>query len=222
MPWPKEHKRNTRERIVEAAAAAFRQHGIAQVGVADVMRRAGLTHGGFYAHFASKDDLLAEALIYASVEANNMLEMPLKKDASAHRLLNAAMTYLSSTHLAHPERGCPVALLGPELVRSSEKVRRTLTSEIRRRRKKLHDLTPANVPAETRREQVAGALACMVGGLILARGMKESEGLEFLKDCHSFLRRALANSDAESAAAGGLRSVVAATAPPAGIARKSG
>ena len=109
----------------------------------------------------------------------------------------------------------------PELVRSNEKVRRTLTSEIRRRRKKLHDLTPANVPAETRREQVAGALACMVGGLILARGMKESEGLEFLKDCHSFLRSALANSDAESTDAGGLRSVVA-TAPPAGIARKSG
>jgi TetR/AcrR family transcriptional regulator, transcriptional repressor for nem operon len=191
MPWPKEHKRNTRERIVEAAAAAFRQHGIAQVSVADVMRRAGLTHGGFYAHFASKDDLLAEALVYASAEANGLLEMPLKNDAPAHQLLNAAMTYLSSGHLAHPERGCPVAALGPELVRSNEKVRRALTAEIRRRRKKLQALAPADVSAETLRQQVAGAFACMLGGLILARGMKEAEGLEFLKDCHSFLRGAL-------------------------------
>jgi TetR/AcrR family transcriptional repressor of nem operon len=60
MPWPKEHKRNTRARIVEAAAGEFRKHGIAQVGVAEVMRRAGLTHGGSYAHFDSKEDLLAE------------------------------------------------------------------------------------------------------------------------------------------------------------------
>jgi TetR/AcrR family transcriptional regulator, transcriptional repressor for nem operon len=197
MPWPKEHKANTRQRIVEAAAAAFRQHGIARVGVADVMRRAGLTHGGFYAHFASKDDLLAEALVYASAEANGMLETSVKNDAPARQLLNAAMTYLSSGHLAHPERGCPVAALGPELMRSNEKVRRTLTSEIRRRRIKLQDLAPADVPAETRRQQVAGAFACMVGGLILARGMKESERLEFLEDCHSFLRGALANSEAE-------------------------
>jgi AcrR family transcriptional regulator len=106
MPWPKEHKRNTRARIVEAAAAEFRQHGITQVGVADVMRRAGLTHGGFYAHFASKEDLLAEALVYASEQVNSMLETPRKDDTSAHRLLSAAMTYLSSFHTSQPELGC--------------------------------------------------------------------------------------------------------------------
>jgi TetR/AcrR family transcriptional regulator, transcriptional repressor for nem operon len=198
MPWPKEHKPNTRARIIEAAAAEFRRHGIAQVGVADVMRRAGLTHGGFYAHFNSKEDLLAEALAYASEQVNSMLETPPEDDASAHRLLSAAMTYLSSFHLTHPERACPVASLGPELLRSSQKVRRTLAAEIRSRLKKLHDLTPARVPPETRRQQVAGAFACMVGGLILARGLNESEGLEFLKDCHAFLREALASSAPES------------------------
>src|SRR5215471_21654157 len=111
MPWPKEHKRNTRARIVEAAAAEFRQHGVAQVGVADVMRRAGLTHGGFYAHFDSKEQLLAEALAYASQQVSSMLDTPPEDDASAHRLLDAATIYLSSFHLTHPERACPVATL---------------------------------------------------------------------------------------------------------------
>jgi TetR/AcrR family transcriptional regulator, transcriptional repressor for nem operon len=191
MPWPKEHKRNTRKRIVEAAATAFRQKGIDQLGVADLMQRAGLTHGGFYAHFASKDDLLAEALPYASAQVTRMLETSLEDAASTHRLLQAAMTYLSAFHRAHPERGCPIASLGPELMRSSQKVRRELAAEIRNRLNQLHDLTPAQMPPEIRTQQVAGVFACMVGGLILARGMKESEGLEFLKECHRFLHDAL-------------------------------
>jgi TetR/AcrR family transcriptional repressor of nem operon len=194
MPWPKEHKRNTRARIVDAAAAEFRQHGIAQVGVAEVMRHAGLTHGGFYAHFDSKEDLLAEALGYASEQVNRMLDTPPENDASARRLLGAAMTYLSSFHLSHPECACPVATLGPELLRSSQKVRRTLAMEIRRRLKKLYDLIPAQVPSETRREQAAGAFACMVGGLILARALNQTEGMKFLRDCHAFLRQGLASS----------------------------
>jgi TetR/AcrR family transcriptional regulator, transcriptional repressor for nem operon len=198
MPWPKEHKRNTRARIVEAAAAEFRQHGIVPVGVAEVMRHAGLTHGGFYAHFDSKEDLLAEALGYASEQVNRMLDTPPENDASARRLLGAAMTYLSAFHLSHPECACPVATLGPELLRSSQKVRRTLVMEIRRRLKKLHDLTPAQVPSETRREQAAGAFACMVGGLILARALNQTEGMKFLEDCHAFLREALASSGPES------------------------
>jgi len=191
MPWPKEHKINTRARIVEAAAAEFRQHGIAQVGVAEVMRRAGLTHGGFYAHFDSKEELLAEALAHASEQVNKMLDTTSPDDASAHRLLGAAATYLSSFHLSHPERACPVAILGPELLRSSQKVRRKLAADIRRRLKKLHDLIPAQVPPQTRKQQAAGAFACMVGGLILARALNESERTKFLKDCHGFLREAL-------------------------------
>jgi TetR/AcrR family transcriptional repressor of nem operon len=205
MPWPKEHKRQTRARIVEAAATEFRQHGIAGIGVADVMRRAGLTHGGFYSHFASKEDLVAEALAYASEQVNGMLEKPAKEDATAEPLLRAAMTYLSSFHLEHPERACPVASLGPELLRSSQKVRRTLTAEISRRLRKLEDLIPASLPPEIRRQRAAGAFACMVGGLILVRGLKESDRLEFLKNCHGFLRAALADPGPEDVRPGGRR-----------------
>jgi TetR/AcrR family transcriptional repressor of nem operon len=191
MPWPKEHKRNTRERIVAAAAAAFRQQGIDQVSVADIMQRAGLTHGGFYAHFTSKDDLLAEALTHASTQVTHMLATPRTDASSTDRLLPAAMTYLSSFHLAHPEQGCPVAALGPELIRTGQKFRSELAAEIRRRLNQLHDLTSAELPPKIRRQQIAGALACMVGGVILARGLKESESRKFLEECHSFLRDAL-------------------------------
>jgi TetR/AcrR family transcriptional regulator, transcriptional repressor for nem operon len=191
MPWPKEHKQNTRERIVEAAAAAFRQNGADKVGVSEIMQEAGLTHGGFYAHFASKEDLLIEALRYASEEANELLETesPARGESSAPRLLAAALTYLSPYHLEHVERGCPIAALGPELIRSSQKVRRSFATEITRRLERLYELATGGV--KKRRQQAAGALACMVGGLIVARGLKEPERLEFLKDCQFFLREAL-------------------------------
>jgi TetR/AcrR family transcriptional regulator, transcriptional repressor for nem operon len=191
MPWPKEHKQNTRERIVGAAAAAFRQNGADKVGVSEIMQEAGLTHGGFYAHFASKEDLLIEALRYASEEANELLETesPARGESSAPRLLAAALTYLSPYHLEHVERGCPIAALGPELIRSSQKVRRSFATEITRRLERLYELATGGV--KKRRQQAAGALACMVGGLIVARGLKEPERLEFLKDCQFFLREAL-------------------------------
>jgi TetR/AcrR family transcriptional regulator, transcriptional repressor for nem operon len=195
MPWPKEHKRQTRERILDAAAAAFREHGVAQVGIADIMRRAGLTHGGFYAHFASKDDLLAAAFAHASTQSNKMLETLDDGDASTDQLLNAALAYLSSTHLAHPEHGCPVPSFGAELMRNSQKARATLTADIRKRLKRLNRLMPEQAPMETKNRLAAGALACMVGGMILARGLNETEGSEYLKHCRDFLREALAKPD---------------------------
>jgi TetR/AcrR family transcriptional repressor of nem operon len=197
MPWPKEHKQNTRDRIVEAAAAAFRQNGADQVGVSEIMQEAGLTHGGFYAHFASKEDLLVEALRYASEEATELLETesPAEGESGASRLLAAALTYLSSYHLEHAERGCPIAALGPELIRSSQKVRRGFAAGITRRLEGLRELATGGV--KKRRQQAAGALACMVGGLIVARGLKDSERAEFLNHCQAFLREALSPQAAE-------------------------
>jgi TetR/AcrR family transcriptional regulator, transcriptional repressor for nem operon len=197
MPWPKDHKRITRDRIVQAAAAAFRQNGADKVGVSEIMQEAGLTHGGFYAHFASKEDLLVEALRYASEEANGLLETesPAKGESGAPRLLAAALTYLSDYHLEHGERGCPIAALGPELIRSSQKVRRSFSMEITMRLERLYQLAMGGV--KKRRQQAAGTLACMVGGLIVARGLRESERAEFLKNCQAFLREALSPRDFE-------------------------
>ena len=196
MSWPKEHKQATRQRIVEAAAAAFRERGVADVGVAEIMRRAGLTHGGFYAHFDSKDDLLVAALNHAATQVTSMLETGVKnRRPGPDQLLNVALTYLSPPHLIHPESGCPVAALGPELARSSKKVKQTLAAAIRTRLKNLSDLISSSVPLEKRKRLTAGAVACMVGGLVLARGLKEAEALELLKDCQAFLLDTLAHSD---------------------------
>lgn len=191
MPWPKEHKRNTRGRIIEAAAAAFRQRGIAEVSVGDVMREAGLTHGGFYAHFASKDDLLVAAVAHASAQVTETIESKAATDASMEPLLRAAFAYLSAAHFSHPEWGCPIAALGPDLIRSSPKVRRTLAAGIKERLEQLYHLASPRVPPEARKREIAGVLACMVGGLILARGLKESDGLELLENCQRFLQKAL-------------------------------
>jgi TetR/AcrR family transcriptional repressor of nem operon len=124
-----------------------------------------------------------------------MVETRGASNATQKGLLGAAFIYLSSAHCAHPEWGCPIASLGPDLVRSSTKAQRALAADIRKRLKQLFDLTPAETPAEARRRQAAGAFACMVGGLIIARGLGESDGLEFLKDCKRFLGEALDDGD---------------------------
>src|SRR5262249_14619108 len=115
MPWPEDHKLRTRRRIVAAASTAFRDGGISGVRVEDVMARAGLTHGGFYAHFDSKDDLLRAALEHASQQTIKALSKPLADVRDEDRLRTVIDTYLSPPHVAHPEAGCPLASLGPEI-----------------------------------------------------------------------------------------------------------
>jgi len=193
VPWSKAHKQKTRERIIDSAATVFRERGLGQPSVAAMMQRAGLTHGGFYAHFESRDELVAEAISHACAQVSGLFAK--RPAASRSPVLDVAEKYLSPSHFAHPERGCPIASLGGELTRSSQRVRRVLSNELRKRMAKLYDWTAAALSPETRRRQAAGALACMVGGLILARSLQESEGLEFLQDCQGFLRDALSGPD---------------------------
>ena len=194
MPWSKEHKIQTRDRIVDAAASAFREAGVTQVGVGELMSRAGLTHGGFYGHFGSKDELIAEALAYAMDDSRANLDR-LHGDA-AKGLLAAANAYLSPEHASRPEMGCPIAALGPELTRSAPPVRQSFGRVIRKRLDQLADLIPHRISPRRKRREAAGALACMVGGIILARGMKQSERAGFLGDCRAFLAEALAATEA--------------------------
>ena len=193
MPWSEEHKQKTRDRIVDSAATVFRERGLGQPSVAEIMQRAGLTHGGFYAHFKSRDELVAEAIAHASAQVGSLFATGAVDVASDDPVLDVARKYLSPSHFSHPGRGCPIAALGGELTRSSQKVRGALSKEIRKRLAKLYDWTAARLSPDIRRRQAAGALACMVGGMILARSLKEPEGLEFLEDCQGFLRNALSS-----------------------------
>jgi len=197
VPWSEEYKQKTRERILDAAATMFREHGIEQTSVADVMKRAGLTHGGFYAHFRSKDELVAEAIGHASEQVSKLFDSP--KESAPDALLAVAAAYLSLPHMTHPERGCPVAALGTELIRSSQKVRKVVSKGILTRLEKLYQRTAPDATSENRRRQAAGVLACMVGGQILARSLSSSEGAQFLSDCQGFVHDALVAQSRPSA-----------------------
>src|SRR4051794_23287832 len=122
---PNSRKEETHERIVDAAARAIRKHGYSGVGVADVMKEAGLTHGGFYAHFDSRDALLVEALERAGRDSfqavSRSAEQRAVKGVSAFR--SFVETYLADAHLTSLETGCPVAALGSDMPRQSQSVR---------------------------------------------------------------------------------------------------
>ncbi|MGA8036450.1 MAG: TetR/AcrR family transcriptional regulator [Candidatus Acidiferrales bacterium] len=194
MAWPKHRKRETRQRIVGAAAEAFRRRGIEGVGVDEVMARAGLTHGGFYAHFRSKDELVADAMAHAAEELGGIFTAPAgggKFEARTPRIMDVAKFYLSTEHWAHPEHGCPVAAIGPELARGASGVRKKVAADLRGRIRKLFARTLPSLAPRTRKAQASGALACMVGGMIVARTMQGKEGADFLADCQRFLQAAL-------------------------------
>jgi len=187
MPWPRDHKARTRKRIVQAAAAAFRERGISDVGVDAVMDKAGLTRGGFYAHFASKDDLVAEALDEADAETLALLDASGERATPRRRLHAMVDAYLSELHAVHAERGCPIAALGPEVTRAGGKTRRRLATRLMRRIDWMKSLAG-------RDSQVVPMLACMVGGVILARAAGREKGAEILASCRAFLHQAIDRS----------------------------
>src|SRR5256885_11676693 len=117
----------TRERIVTAAAAEFRQHGIAATGLADLMKAAGLTHGGFYRHFASKDQLVAEACSAAIATMNERVASSASRKRGRKGLEAAVADYLSTEHRDNPRDGCPLAALGSEMARADPPTRAAAT-----------------------------------------------------------------------------------------------
>jgi TetR/AcrR family transcriptional repressor of nem operon len=191
MAWPKGHRAQTRDRILQAAAAAFRAGGIQGVRVEDVMAGAGLTHGGFYAHFASKDELLRESLRYASGQTVEMLSTPLASTPRQDQFRTMLDMYLSPMHAAHPERGCPLATLGPEVARSGGAAQRDLATGLRRRLDWMRGLLPETQENDASDPQVIGTLACMVGGLILARAAGNRDSDAILAACREFLHQTL-------------------------------
>ena len=165
---PNSRKHETHERIVDVAARAIRRHGYAGVGVADVMKEAGLTHGGFYAHFDSRDALIIEALERAGRDSGEAvtraLERRAAKGVSAFRALVEA--YLGDEHLASLETGCPVAALACDMPRQSDAVREASAMRVRRLVAGVQAALPHASPATA--SVVAGTL---VGTLQLARAL---------------------------------------------------
>ena len=157
----------THERIVDVAARALRRNGYAGVGVADVMKQAGLTHGGFYAHFESRDALLAEAVERAGRDTgavmNKRIEASRERGESALRAVVEG--YLSDAHLSGTETGCVVAALSSEMPRQSPAL---LAPSVERVRKLIAAVQRA-VPGGGSKEQAMVIASTMVGTLQLAR-----------------------------------------------------
>jgi TetR/AcrR family transcriptional repressor of nem operon len=163
-----------RERIVETAARLFRERGYDGIGVADLMKNAGLTHGGFYGHFASKEDLLAEATAYALGKSVERWEGFLA-DGKATAMGQIGNSYLSKGHRDAPELGCSVTALGADISRLGDKARHALTQGARGQVAVLEQLAPGDDAAQQRKQALA-TYAAMVGALLLSRAV-DDEGL---------------------------------------------
>lgn len=165
-------KEATHERIVETAARAIRRSGYAGTSVADIMKEAGLTHGGFYVHFASREAMLAEAADRAGAEAvaaSARIAAAAPPEQALQGLLRA---YLSKEHLESAEMGCPVAALGSEMPRQAPEVRRAAT----RRIKEMIDVVARQSPdwgQPGAHEQALVTTATMVGALVMARAVDD-------------------------------------------------
>jgi TetR/AcrR family transcriptional repressor of nem operon len=166
-------KEATHERIVEVAARAIRRSGYNGTGVADIMKEAGLTHGAFYAHFSSREAMLAEAADCAGAQANAAAAKFISTVPHELALKTLLEVYLSKEHLQGIENGCPISALGSDMPRQSPEVRRAAT----RRIKEMIDLVARQMPdwgQPGAHERSLMTVATMVGTLILARAVDDS------------------------------------------------
>lgn len=166
-------KEASHERIVQAASRAIRRSGYDGTGVADIMKEAGLTHGAFYAHFASREAMLAEAADRAGAESNAVAATVIAAAPANEALQALAQVYLSKEHLADIETGCPLSALGSEMHRQSAEVRLAAT----RRIKEMVDLVARQFPdwgQPSAQERALVSLATLVGTLMLARAVDDA------------------------------------------------
>jgi TetR/AcrR family transcriptional repressor of nem operon len=157
-----------RTRILNVAGTLFRERGFDGIGVADIMKRAGLTHGGFYGHFPSKDDLSAEITARVLSEQDWLqqltgLEKPTGRDV--------VRGYLSSRHRDDPGHGCLFAALGSDVARQPRSVRHAFTEGLRVRVEALRRLLPGS--ADVRRQKALATMAGLVGALMLSRAVDD-------------------------------------------------
>ncbi|UUZ63477.1 TetR/AcrR family transcriptional regulator [Polaromonas sp. P1-6] len=165
-------KEASHERIVSAAARAIRRSGYDGTGVADIMKEAGLTHGAFYAHFTSREAMLAEAASRACAESAAVVAGVVASVPPGQALASMLRTYLSREHLEQIEMGCPLAALGSETPRQAPEVRRVTTRHI----KEMIDLVARQSPdwgQPGAHERALVTVATMVGTLLLARAVDE-------------------------------------------------
>jgi TetR/AcrR family transcriptional repressor of nem operon len=178
-------KELTHDRILDVAARAIRRAGYDGVGVADIMKEAGLTHGGFYAHFASRDAMLAEAMERAAGDAGAALVEALRRGQAEGSTPFSALvrTYLDDAQLGNAEHGCAVAALASEMPRQADEVARAARARVLA----LVEVVRRNLPPGVDPAQAQVIAATMVGTLQLARTLGRKAGKAWLANARATL-----------------------------------
>jgi TetR/AcrR family transcriptional repressor of nem operon len=168
MRYSREHKLETHARIVKKASVRLREKGAHGIGVADLMKDAGLTHGGFYAHFDSREALVIEAFTHAMDRSTERWRKLAEQTPPEKRLAMIVNTYLTPLHRDDPGHGCSIPALGAEIARESPKTRRAFAGRLEQMIDTLAAQLPG-VPRKAARKQAMAAIATMMGTLVLAR-----------------------------------------------------
>jgi TetR/AcrR family transcriptional regulator, transcriptional repressor for nem operon len=174
MRKSKQEAAATRQRIVKAAALAFRKNGIAGTGLSDLMAAAGLTHGGFYRHFDCKDQIVAEACTAAAESLVEQLAVSASRKSPQRGLKTIVEKYLSAAHRDEPASGCPLAALGSEMARGDERTRAAATQALLKLVGVIESQFGKTRPDVARRRALAAA-ATMIGALTMSRIVTDPE-----------------------------------------------
>ncbi|WP_432288418.1 helix-turn-helix domain-containing protein [Aminobacter sp. BA135] len=192
MKVSREKMAENRTRILEQAGRLFRERGFEAVSVAEVMKSAGMTHGGFYGHFASKDDLIAESLAH-------MLTTSLAEPRNFERFADA---YLSDAHRANASTGCPTAALASETAHRDPAARAAMTAGLKMQLDRMGGSAPGTDHAMARREAI-GRWSAMVGAVILARACDDPAlASELLSETRAWIGREFLNPTIQSSESG--------------------
>jgi TetR/AcrR family transcriptional regulator, transcriptional repressor for nem operon len=168
MRYSREHKLETHARIVKKASVRLREKGAHGIGVADLMKDAGLTHGGFYAHFDSREALVIEAFADAMDRSTARWRKIAEATPPEKRLATIVESYLTTIHRDDPGHGCAVPTLGADIARESPKTRKAFAAKLEQMIDMLAEQIP-DVPRKAARKQAMAAIATMMGTLVLSR-----------------------------------------------------
>jgi len=168
MRYSREHKIETHARIVKKASVRLREKGAHGIGVADLMKDAGLTHGGFYAHFDSREALVIEAFAYAMDRGTERWRKLAELTPVEQRFATIVESYLTPLHRDDPGHGCAIPTLGAEIARESPKTRKAFATKLEQMIDMLADQLP-DLPRKAARKQATATIATMIGTLVMAR-----------------------------------------------------
>jgi TetR/AcrR family transcriptional regulator, transcriptional repressor for nem operon len=186
MGHSRDDKQHSHERIIEVAARRIREAGTEAPGVAEIMREAGLTHGGFYKHFSSREELVTEAARRAFADGAQFAE---QATAGAEDPFAAYVdAYLSDAHRDDPGTGCGCVALGADAAHGSEPLRAAYSDQIRGFVDRLAQLRDATGDAEADRRRATTAMTALVGAMLTARAVDDPElSQQILRDVRTEL-----------------------------------